>query len=123
MLLVASGSVTLAIEKVETVALRNLHLVVVIFLQTLTHQVLAGNVIMVMPNMAIVVLKKVRHLRHLVAVIFLYMLMQVEIAGPVIQTTIKVVQPVAESLQMLVHLTVAIIGLVIRVIKNQVLVV
>jgi hypothetical protein len=45
------------------------------------------------------------------------------IAGPVIQTTIKVVHPVAESLQMLIHLTVAIIGLVIRVIKNQALVV
>ena len=45
------------------------------------------------------------------------------IAGPVIQTTIKVVQPVAESLQMLLQVGVAIIGLVMRVIKIQEIVV
>ena len=45
------------------------------------------------------------------------------IAGPVIQTSIKVAHPVVKSLQMLIHLTVAIIGLVMRAIKNQEIVV
>ena len=49
--------------------------------------------------------------------------MQMAIAGPVIQATIKVAHPVVESLQMLLQVGVAIIGLVMRVIKNQEIVV
>ena len=45
------------------------------------------------------------------------------IAGPVMPITIKVVHPVVKSLQMLLQVGVAIIGLVMRVIENQVLVV
>ena len=45
------------------------------------------------------------------------------IAGPVIQTFIKVAHPVVKSLQILFHVGVAIIFLVMRVIKNQEIVV
>ena len=45
------------------------------------------------------------------------------IAGPVIQTSIKVAHPVVKFLQMLLQAGVAIIGLVMRVIKNQEIVV
>ena len=45
------------------------------------------------------------------------------IAGPVIQTSIKVAQFVLKFLQMLLQAGVAIIGLVMRVIKNQEIVV
>ena len=49
--------------------------------------------------------------------------MQMVIAGPVMPITIKVVHPVVEFPQMLIPNTIAIIGLVMRVIENQSLVV
>ena len=49
--------------------------------------------------------------------------MQMAIAGPATQTSIRVAHPVVKFLQMLLQAGVAIIGLVMRVIKNQVLVV
>ena len=45
------------------------------------------------------------------------------IAGPATQTSIRVAHPVVKFLQMLLQVGVAIIGLVMRIIKNQEIVV